>query len=381
MRAVAVAGHEAGDVVQVAQVARPRAAVLRSARTIRARLAVPTVHGGHCPQLSRSKKPSTDAAIATGQARRADHQHGAGAERGATRGERLGGERRVELGRAQRRARGSAREDEPDGLGRAARGVDHLRDRHAERHLVDARTSHVAPHGDERLLGSAERLRVGDRLGDPRERLHVLHERGTAVEPDRRREGWLGPRPGAATLEGLEHRRLLAGDVAVVAAADADGEAVERSLRDRALERFGRTVERPLEEDDGLRRRQCVRGEAQALDHLVGTPGHHVAVLEGAGLALGPVRDHERPAAFDGDRLPLADGRKPAAAAAAKAGRAKPLEDGRRGRKGSGGHLVRDSRRSVDVEGSNYTGVKCVWAPARVRRDRSSPAADRYFTK
>ena len=81
VRAVAVAGHEAGDVVQVAQVARPRAALLQSARDAREAARCRRRTGGHCPQLSRSKKPATDAATATRAGGGADDEDGAGAER------------------------------------------------------------------------------------------------------------------------------------------------------------------------------------------------------------------------------------------------------------------------------------------------------------
>ena len=200
--AVAVAGHEAGHVVQVAQVARPRAARTRPSRRMRARLAVPTAQGGHCPQFSRSKKPATEAATASGQAEAPTTRTAPVPSAVPACAERVGVERRVELGggrAAARRARRERRGRRPRSPRPPCSSITRRSGR-PERHLVDAGAPHVAPQRDERRLarggyasGSATAR------GHARERLDVLHERRPAPVADRRPAGaaWAAARPCA----------------------------------------------------------------------------------------------------------------------------------------------------------------------------------------
>ena len=209
--------------------------------------------------------------------------------------------------------------------------VDRRAQRRAEPHLAHARPPDVAPERDERRLRPAETLGRGDRHRDSGERLDVLHERGPALEADGEGQRRLRPRPGLATLERLEERRLLARDVAVVPAADLDSQPVERGPGERRFERPRRRVERSLEEHDRLAGARGSRREPQPFDHVVRPAQHHEAVLERAGLALGAVRDDERPAALGPHGLPLPRRREPAAPAPAQPGLLQALDEGFRG--------------------------------------------------
>ena len=192
----------------------------RAAPAMRARLALPTVQGGHCPQLSRSKKRSTDAASASGQAeapvtRIAAVPSALPAARSAS-----GSSGVSSAARGQRRAGRPAREHEADRLAGSARPLDHLAERRAERHLVDPRPLARRP------TPSRASSRRGGRPRDP--------PRAAARAPASRRSarawaGRPGPPPpasggfgrghGRRPSSALEQRRLLARDVAVVAAA------------------------------------------------------------------------------------------------------------------------------------------------------------------
>ena len=290
---------------------------------------MPTAHGRALGAVLALEEAGDGGRHRQRAGRLADDQDRPGAERRALRAERLGVERHVEIGRAEGHPGGAAGEHEADRLGRAPRVlVDHPPQGRAQGHLVDARPTHVAPDRDQRRLAASIRLGVGQGRGDARERLHVLHERGPAPKPDGGRQRRLGPRPGLAALQRLEHRRLLAGDVAVVAPADLDRQAVQRSRGDRARERFRGPVERALQEDDRLARPDRPGGEREAGDHVGRPPQHDEPVLVGAGLALGAVGDHEGLAALDAHRPPLAGRLEPAPAPATEAGGGQPLEEG-----------------------------------------------------
>ena len=135
-------------------------------------------------------------------------------------------------------------------------------ERRPQRHLVDARPPDVAPERDERRFVRAVGVRVVDRGRHPRQRLDVLDERRPALEPDRRGQGRLGPRPGAAALQRLEQRRLLARDVGVVAAADGDAQAAEVASRAAPPPgpAAGRSNDR-LQEDDRFAGTDGARGQ------------------------------------------------------------------------------------------------------------------------
>ena len=194
----------------------------------------------------------------------------------------------------------------------------------------------VTPDRDQRRFATSIRLGVAQGRGDARERLHVLHERGSAPKPHGGGQRRLGPGPGLAALQRLEYRRLLAGDIAVLAPADLDRQAVQRSRGDRARERFRGPVERALQEDDRFARPDRPGGEHEAGDHVVRPPQHDEPVLVGAGLALGAVGDHEGQAALDAHRPPLAGRLEPAPAPATQTGGGEPLDEGFRGQRVEG---------------------------------------------
>ena len=290
---------------------------------------MPTAHGGHCAQFSRSKNAATEEAAASGQADSPTTRIGPGAEGRALRAKRVGVERHVEIGRAERHAGRAPGEHEAEGLGRSPGVlVDHPPQGRPQAHLVDARSAHVAPDRDQRRLVAPVLLGVLEGRGDARERLHVLDERGPAPKPDGEGQRRLGPRPGLAPLERLEERRLFAGHVAVVSPADLDRQAVESGGPDRSRERGGGPVERALQEDHRLARADRPGGEHEA-GHHVGRPlQHDEAVLVRAGLALGAVGDHEGLTALDSHRPPLPGRLEPAPAPPPQAGGGEALDEG-----------------------------------------------------
>ena len=198
---------------------------------------MPTAQGGHWPQFSRSKKPATDAATASGQAdapttRTAPVPSAVPVARsasGSSGTSRSAGAERASPAGPPGKTRPTASVAPP-----ACSSITAPQGR-AERHLVDARPPHVAPDASRASSRRADTPR-GRRAPRARARASRRSARasGRPSKPDRGRQRRLGPRPGPAALERLEQRRLLAGDVAVVAAADLDRQAVERRRGDRA---------------------------------------------------------------------------------------------------------------------------------------------------
>jgi hypothetical protein len=205
--------------------------------------------------------------------------------------------------------------------------IDRRAERRPERDLAHARRAHVAPERHERRLAGAEGRGIGERVRHACQRLDVLDERRAALVADRGRQRRLGARPGAAAFERLERGRLLARDVAVVATPDLDPQLAELRLPERRRERSRRRVERGLQEQDRLARAHRARRQPHAPDDRLGPLQHHVAVLVGAGLALGTVRDHDRPSGLGPHGPPLSGGGEPGAAAPAQARLRKALDE------------------------------------------------------
>src|SRR5690606_32799462 len=102
----------------------------------------------------------------------------------------------------------------------AARDLEQLRKRNAERQLVVAGFLDVTRHGENRGAARALDAQVGEPLRtfaqdrrNRRDALRVVDRRGLAVEPEIRRKRRLEARLAGLALERLEERRLLAADV------------------------------------------------------------------------------------------------------------------------------------------------------------------------
>ena len=219
----------------------------------------------------------------------------------------------VEFVRAQERPRRAAKEH---GLHRAPRAdaaghLDQLRGascRTGPRTRRGARTQPLRQNS--RVPGRVRRAdrRVGratveDDDGDVRERLDVVDERRLAEQPDLHRERRLVARLAAATLDGLEDRRLLAADVCACAAPDLDVEPCATSggcrhragrvpgIRDGVLEpECGERVF-TADVDVAVLAARGERADRHRLDDRERVLLHQHAVLEGARFRLVRVAD------------------------------------------------------------------------------------------
>ena len=158
-----------------------------------------------------------------------------------------------------------------------------------------------------------------------RERLYVVDERRLPEVAGLGRKGRAQAGHAAATLEGLEHRRLLAADVRARAGDDLHGHRTQQAgtaeLCDRGEQPgAGRGVLLSQVDDRvlGLYEPRCDR---HALDEQVRPQFHDVAVLDRARLAFVGVDDDDaRPGVLD-DGRPFAERREAGAAVAHEARR------------------------------------------------------------
>ena len=214
----------------------------------------------------------------------------------------------------------------PDAVGRAAALlVDDARAAACPAAPRRRRAARTWPHSETSVVSSArKRVGIGERPRGTRASVSTFCTSvGRPAEADRGGQRRLRARPGPPALERLEDRRLLARDVAVVAAADARRRSPAGGARaQRALQRGRR---RRRTSPSGRRwpraRRRARAASAEALQHVVRARVASRAVLDRARLALGAVGDHDGLAAFGAHRPPLAGGREPAAAPAAQARR------------------------------------------------------------
>ena len=175
--------------------------------------------------------------------------------------------------------------------------------------------------GSSRVPADAEP--VGAEAADQREvaeRLDVLHERRPAVDAAFERPGRHERRLRVAAVQPVDERGLLAGHVAVRSADHADrAPRRSRTARRSAIARSstGCTDRAALDAQDHLARADDLGREHGAVEHEVRRVAHQHDVLEARRLALGAVRDHDRPPARR-DRGELRRGREPRAALAAQ---------------------------------------------------------------
>jgi hypothetical protein len=311
--AVAVLGHEARGLGQVLEVLGPGRPILHRPQ-----------HAGEVGRAHGARRalaaglPLEERREGRGDRERAhgathDQERG-GAEAGAGGSERIRVERCVQTVRRKRRRRGARGEEHPDALGRAAAGVfDDGPQGRAEGHLVGAGPSHVAPERDPGLLAVPERLRIRDRGGDPRQGLHVLHQRGPALETHGGGQG--GFSRGHALRPSRVSRTAVLPRRSPPRPPDAHARPSGRIPQGRFQGRSG-PGERALQIDDGLPRADGPGGHRQARHDVAGARDHHHAVLDGAGLPLGAVGHHEGLARLGPHRLPLPGDREPAPAPA-----------------------------------------------------------------
>ena len=189
-----------------------------------------------------------------------------------------------------------------------AKGVLHHLD------LVDAGILHAPREGEEpgpRRTAAAEGGERGasvvDDPGQVRHRLHVVHDRGLAVESgDRGEERRLDAREPALALERLDQRGLLAADIGAGTGVHDD---VERELRaedlrsecavgvgvvERLLDPLESERELTAHEDEGLVDLQGVGRDDDAFDQLVRIVLDEVVVLERRRLRLVAVHHQVR---------------------------------------------------------------------------------------
>src|SRR5204862_1359252 len=114
----------------------------------------------------------------------------------------------------------------------AARQLQHLAERHAERRLVEAGPLDAAGEAEEprsgRLLGAdrgERRSALDDDVEYVQEALDVVHDRRLGEEPGVDRERRLRARLASVALDRVEERGLLAADISAGSLAQLDVEA------------------------------------------------------------------------------------------------------------------------------------------------------------
>ncbi|GJD83145.1 hypothetical protein HPGCJGGD_1008 [Methylobacterium haplocladii] len=173
-----------------------------------------------------------------------------------------------------------------------------------------------------------------------RDRLDVVHRRGTAVEAHICRERRLQPRHPLLALEALQQRRLLAADIRAGAVVDVDVEGVavdvvladelgRVGLVDRALQRVLLGNVFTADVDVAGMRRHREGGDQAALDQEVRIVPHDLSVLAGAGLRFVGIDDEivRPPVRLLRHERPLQAGREAGATAAAQAGALHLVDD------------------------------------------------------
>ncbi|OPZ46054.1 MAG: hypothetical protein BWY94_00921 [Actinobacteria bacterium ADurb.BinA094] len=271
-----------------------------------------------------------------------DHDHAAGADDGAGRGQRLVVDRRVEQAGRHAAAGGAA---ELDGLelaavlDAAADVEDDLAQGGAHRHLGEAAVDQFA--GEAEGLGAAAVLgaelvvlggAVGDDPGHVGPGLDVVDVGGAAPEAGDGGEGRTGARHAALALDRGDQRGLLAADEGAGAELEVQVELPARTedvaSQEPALLGIGDRLGEALDGqrvlgahvDVALVGADCPAADQHALDDRVRVALEDRAVHERAGVALVGVADEvlDVALALVGE-LPLDAGREPGAAAAADA--------------------------------------------------------------
>ena len=157
---------------------------------------------------------------------------------------------------------------------------------------------------------------------DRGEGLDGVHQRRLAPQAADAGERRLVARLAAMALHALDQRRLLAEDVAARRGEDVDLELAAR-VKDVGAEQPGRAGAVKLgahgvlldavlvaDEHPALLGADREHPQQHPLDHEVGLLGEDLAILEGAGLGLVGVADHElRLGLLGGHQLPLGAGR------------------------------------------------------------------------
>ena len=181
----------------------------------------------------------------------------------------------------------------------------------AQHHLEVARVQHMTRYreqlGARALLVAHGGVPVGPAVHDGRQRrqgLHVVDERGAAIQPGHGRERRLEARLAALALEALEQRGLLAADIGTGTAVHRDVERPARpegvgaqpsrgaGLGDGVVQHPGLGLVLAADVDVRALAPHGVRGDGDALDQLEGVVLDDLPVLEGAGLALVGVAHH-----------------------------------------------------------------------------------------
>ena len=319
------------------------------------------LHGVHCPHDSTARKRDTPAATATRSSRSSKHDEAGRAEPAADRGHALVAERRVErVGRDERvRDAGQDGDDRAAGQRRRRRscsitsrsGVPIMNSADARLAARCPVTVHTIVPGDSSVpsvrnhepprammpgtlarvstlstrAGGASVVVVGPAISTWLDWPLPLARVGGRSRPPRRRPGGRAARcggrgSGRRSSRAAPSPRRRGTRRAPRTPTSSMPSAPARPPRPRRPPRAPGRRRRPnerLSPNDDLVGADGEGGDERAFDHLVGVEAQDRAVLERAGLALGPVDDHggaaRSPSALAAHRAPLDVGREPGA--------------------------------------------------------------------
>src|SRR5580704_16514271 len=202
----------------------------------------------------------------------------------------------------------------------AARGIDDVGECQAEWDLDQHRLGNGAADGDERGPG-----RVPDAEGakpfiaesrdhrDVSERLDILHQRRTAVDPALVRTRWDRRGERYPSVDEVHRGGLLAGNVANRCAHQTDPSALgSGTLGDCAVHRLDRTCMVGADVQDDVIGADRTCGEDRSVDDEVRTLLHEHAILPAQGFSLTAVGEHDRGTRIlRSHRSPFGGNRKP----------------------------------------------------------------------